>query len=385
MRICIARSQKNAYSETFIRDQIKGLAERSEVFPIHTGRLPERDAEGKLLMPFPFWIMHKVVKTLTGERNNFFINYGLKRFLVKKKIDVVLANYGLTGAHLVPICERADVPLVVIFHGYDATQRWVLKKYKHHYKRLFSYAKSIVAVSNEMKNKLIREGAPEEKISVISCGINLDQFYPSDKKSSVPLFVAVGRFKEKKSPQTTIKAFHQVYLKHPKARLVMIGGKNDLYYKCVELTRALNIQEAVQFTGILPPSTIAEWLKKAHVFVQHSVTASNGDMEGTPVGILEACATGLPVVSTLHGGIKDAIVHGKTGFLVPEHDEEGTARYMEYLIENPSVAVEMGKAAREHIRQHYDSSTQIARLYNLLCKAAGKIDSQAVSAVISER
>ena len=371
MRICIARSQKNAYSETFIRDQIKGLAERADVIAIHSGRLPERDEEGRLLTPFLFWVLHKVVKTITGKRNNFFIHYGLKRLLIKNKVDVVLANYGLTGAHFVPVCSSLKIPLVVIFHGFDATKKQLLKKYKRPYQKMFSYAAAIIAVSNEMKNKLIEAGAPEEKITVIPYGINLAMFHPSSEKSSTPLFMAVGRFIAKKSPLTTIRAFHSVWRKHPGAKLVMIGGKNELYHSCMQLTHKLNLDNAVTFTGVLSPAAIAEWLRKAHVFLQHSVTAANGDMEGTPVGILEACASGLPVVSTLHGGIKDAVIHGKTGFLVPEHDEEGMARFMEYLIDNPSVAREMGNSAREHIEHNYDRNVQIAKLYELLNHAAG--------------
>lgn len=382
MRICIARSQKNVYSETFIRDQIKGLAELSEVIAIHSGRLPERDEKGQLLTPFIFWLLHKVVKTLTGRRNNFFIHYGLKRFLIKNRIDVVLANYGLTGAHFVPVCKSLRIPLVVIFHGFDATKKRVLSKYKIPYQKMFSYAAAIIAVSNEMKNKLIKEGAPGEKINVIPYGINLELFYPSIVKSPTPLFIAVGRFIAKKSPLTTIRAFYKVWLKHREAKLVMIGGKNELYHSCLELTHKLNLGDAVHFTGVLSPAEIAEWLRRAHVFLQHSVTAPNGDMEGTPVGILEACASGLPVVSTWHGGIKDAVIHGKTGFLVPEHDEEGMARFMEYLVDNPSTAREMGNAAREHVQQNYDRKVQIAKLYELLVHTAGVVPE--TSATIAE-
>jgi glycosyltransferase involved in cell wall biosynthesis len=374
MRICIARSKKSAYSETFIREQISGLSQLADVFNVHSGRLPERKENGKLLTPFFFWTFHKVVKTLTGNRNNFFIHYGFKKFLLENKIDVVLANYGLTGSHLAPICQRVHVPLVVIFHGFDATQHWVLKKYAERYRKMFQYASAIIAVSSDMKNKLVTIGAPESKIKVIPYGIDTEQFSPSAEKTKYPVFIAVGRFTAKKSPLTTIRAFHRVWLKHQEARLVMIGGRNELYRACVDLSRRLNLQGAIHFAGILTPQEIAEWLKKSHVFIQHSVTAANGDMEGTPVGILEACASGLPVVSTLHGGIKDAVIHGQSGFLVPENDEEGMAHYMNYLIERPLTAHEMGKVAREHIRMNYDKESQIAKLYNLLASTCKEQD-----------
>src|SRR5690242_15626309 len=103
MRICITRSERYSYSETFIRDQISGFSNLAEVFTIHSGRLPEQSEDGKLLSSRAFWILHKVVKTITGKRNNFFGNYGVKKYLLKNKIDVVLANYGLSGAHMMPI------------------------------------------------------------------------------------------------------------------------------------------------------------------------------------------------------------------------------------------------------------------------------------------
>ena len=92
MRICITRSEKYAYSETFIRDQITEFSKLAKVYTIHSGRYPEKSEDGTLLSPKFFWLIHKVIKTFTG-RNNFFSNYGIKKFLKENKIDVVIANY----------------------------------------------------------------------------------------------------------------------------------------------------------------------------------------------------------------------------------------------------------------------------------------------------
>src|SRR5688572_25423482 len=99
MRICITRSSRAAFSETFIRDQIAGMSKHCEVFPVHSGRLPERDESDRLLAPRMIWLLHKIMKGITGSRNSYFGNYGLKKFLRKNSIDVVLSNYGLSGAH----------------------------------------------------------------------------------------------------------------------------------------------------------------------------------------------------------------------------------------------------------------------------------------------
>lgn len=366
MKICITRSRKSGYTETFIRNQITGLLGKTNVVTLHSGRLPQRTEEGKLVGPWIFWLLNQIIKGLTGNRNNYFSHYGLKRFLTKEKIDLVVGNYGLSAAHFVPICKDLNIPLVVIFHGYDATLKKVVVKYQSAYQKLFQYASAIVAVSVEMKHKLVALGAPPEKITVIPYGIDVRKFSPAAEKKKSSLLVAVGRFTFKKAPLLTIRAFHQVRQKHQQAKLVMIGDKSGLYQDCVEVVKELKLEDSVTFTGKLSPEEIAHWMKEANIFVQHSITAPNGDMEGTPNSVLEAEASGIPVVSTFHGGIKEAVVNNKTGYLVPEKDVDGMADYINKLIENPDRAEEMGREARKHVLENYSLDKQIDKLYNLI-------------------
>lgn len=364
MKICIARSERNSYSETFIRDQLTGLSRLAEVYSIHTSRLPERTEDGTLLSPFAFWILHKLIKSVTGIRNNFFSHYGIKKFLTTNKIDVVLANYGLTATHLMPVCKALTIPLVVIFHGHDAGDKKLVRTYRDRYQKLFSCASAIVAVSHDIRNKLIALGADPEKVTVISCGVDTQKFTPASPPKD-KIFLSVARFVEKKGPLYTLRAFHEVWKKYPHARLVMAGAYSGLYKKCKQLTESLDMHEAVSFLGILSHDQVVEWMNKSFAFVQHSVTASNGDTEGTPVGILEAAAAGLPVVSTVHGGIPQAVLHEVTGLLVKERDVAAMAACMIRLLENPTLVTTMRQAARKHIIEHYDQHDQIRKLYGL--------------------
>ena len=116
----------------------------------------------------------------------------------------------------------------------------------------------------------------------------------------------------------------------------------------------------------MPHAEIIDFMNRATIFVQHSVQSGDGDMEGTPNSILEAGACGLPVVSTLHGGIKDAVVEGETGYLVAEHDIEGMARQMLRLAQDSDLAAEMGRKARLRIEQDYNIHTQADKLFHLL-------------------
>jgi colanic acid/amylovoran biosynthesis glycosyltransferase len=365
MRICITRSEKYAYSETFIRNIIKGLAAHAEVFTIHSGRLPERHEDGSLLSPKPIWAMHKFVKLFVG-RNNVFGNYGVSKFLKENKIEVVFANYGISAAHMVPVCRSLNIPLIAIFHGHDATDKKLLHEYRKKYFKLFEYASYIVAVSGEMKQRLINVGADAEKIRLVPYGIDISLFKPEANVVRERNILAVGRFTAKKGPLHTIRAFHQVQQSYPDAKLTMVGKKSGLFFECEKLVAELGMKESVVFTGVLGQDEIADLMRSSLAYVQHSITAPNGDMEGTPLSILEAGASGLPIVSTLHGGIKEAVIHGETGFLVEEKNEADMAKYIMQLFENPDRAKEMGLKGRQHIEANYQNKEQIKRLYQLL-------------------
>lgn len=368
MRICITRSSRNAYSETFIRDQIAVFSNWAEVYTIHSGRLPEKKEDGTLLNSKLFWSLHKALKVVLG-RNNFFGNYGVKKYLKDNKIEVVLANYGMPGAHMTPVCKALNIPLLVIFHGHDATDKKLLQEYRNKYKEMFAYATYIIAVSEEMKKRLIAAGAIPEKIKLIPYGVDIDKFKPSGNNTNKNTFLAVGRFTEKKGPLFTIIAFYKALQKFPEAKLVMVGGKNGMYEECEKLVQELGIANAIDFTGIKSSEEIANLMANSLAFVQHSITASNGDMEGTPLGILEASASALPVVSTLHGGIKEAVIHGKTGFLVEEKDENSMADFMIQLLQNPEKAKEMGMNGRNHIVENHYQEIQIKKIYELAKQA----------------
>jgi glycosyltransferase involved in cell wall biosynthesis len=368
MRICITRSSRNAYSETFIRDQILGFKKWSDVYTLHSGRLPEKREDGTSLNSKLFWVLHKIVKGIVG-RNNFFGNYGVKKYLLEHHIQVVLGNYGMPASHMVPICKALNIPLVVIFHGHDATDKKLLKEYAAKYKELFDYASFTIAVSEEMKNRLLAVGAVPEKLKLIPYGVDIEKFKPIASDVEKKNFIAVGRFTEKKGPLYTIRAFHKALQKFPETKLVMVGGKTGMHQECENLVKELGIENSVNFTGILNADEIAKLMSTSLAFVQHSITASNGDMEGTPLGILEASASALPVVSTLHGGIKEAIIHNKTGFLVAEKDEESMAKYMIQLLEHPEKAKQMGVDGRKHIMENHVQEKQIKKIYELAQQA----------------
>jgi glycosyltransferase involved in cell wall biosynthesis len=181
----------------------------------------------------------------------------------------------------------------------------------------------------------------------------------------MPVFFACGRFVEKKAPHLTILAFHKAWQKNPDLRLRM-AGDGQLMRPCQDLVKSLNLRDAVKFLGIIEPATVSKELRACRAFVQHSVVASDGDSEGTPVGILEAGCSGIPVIATRHAGIIDAVIENVTGLLVDEQDIDAMADAMLTLAEDPQRAGTMGQNARKHVLQSYTLETSIDKLRALL-------------------
>lgn len=283
----------------------------------------------------------------------------------ERKTEAVLAEYGGAGVQVMNAAERAGIPLIVHFHGYDASNKSVLEEHKKTYPQMFETASAIIAVSRAMQRKLIELGAPEEKVHYNPYGVDCERFGGADPGSAPPIFIAVGRFTEKKAPQITIAAFARTLKACPEARLRMIG-EGPLLEECQLLAKQLGIEHAIEFLGGQEHSVVQAEMQRARCFIQHSVVAPSGDAEGTPVSILEAGATGLPVVSTRHAGIPDVVVEGQTGFLVDEGDEVGMADHMIELGREAALAARMGKAAREHIQQKFSQQQSFAQLWRII-------------------
>ena len=241
----------------------------------------------------------------------------------------------------------------------------MLKDYGTKYSDMFQIASAIIVVSHDMKQQLLKLGVPKEKLFYNSCGADTSLFSYSDSALSLPVFISTGRFVEKKAPHLTIMSFKKVIESCPDARLLMIGD-GPLWEACKQIVKVLGMTETVQFLGPLPHMEVASLMQKARAFVQHSVTTGNGDSEGTPVAVLEAGSSGLPVISTRHAGIQDAVLDGETGLLVDEFDIDGMAKHMIRLAEDSELATRLGSAARKHICSEFSMEKSINGLWRII-------------------
>jgi glycosyltransferase involved in cell wall biosynthesis len=358
--LCIVTPYPPSLTETFIRAHAERLPIRTIVVQGWRPSIGDRP-----VLSWPRLAYHKLARTilrtdLERERTSAYL-----KVFREHDVVAVLAEYGDCGVWCAEACRRAGVPLVVHFHGYDASHRETLATLESSYAEMFAQAAAVIAVSRRMERQLVSLGAPRHKILYNPCGVDTRQFAGADPARADPVFIAVGRFREKKGPQLTIEAFARVHRVYPEARLRMIG-EGALLDTCRQLTRELGIAEAVTFLEGQAHSVVEQELSRARCFVQHSVVAASGDSEGTPVAILEAGATGLPVVATRHGGIPDVVVDGQTGFLVDEHDVEGMAERMLCLAKDPALAKRMGEYAREHVAGNFSMDQSLARLWDVI-------------------
>jgi colanic acid/amylovoran biosynthesis glycosyltransferase len=362
--ICVTLPSPIAYSETFLQAHVDRLSaalnylqdlpiDLEEVFP--KGSSSDRTDEFKRRVRVSW---HRYI---LNPRKKI----SLRKFFKRNNINIVLAEYGLTGIGVFNLCKELNIPLIVHFHGYDAYANEVLGRHEQAYRRMFDYASAIIAVSKHMAEQLVKLGAPAAKVVYNPYGIEIDSFPQATVLASPSRVLSVGRFVEKKAPYLTILAFKKVLDRLPEARLVMVGA-GLLHDVCSNLIKALHIEHAVELKGVLEHAGVAALMQESRVFVQHSLVPASGDTEGTPVAILEAGAAGLPVVSTRHAGIMDVVVHGKTGFLVDEGNIDAMSDYMFELLVNPDLASEMGKHAREHISANFTMEQSITNLRRII-------------------
>lgn len=290
------------------------------------------------------------------------------RFLREQHVDVVLAEYGTTAAFLTPACRIAGIPLVAHFHGFDASHTTTLENFAEPYADMFDYVTSVIAVSAAMRSALISLGCPEAKILVNHYGPHPSFLAVKPNYDSKQL-IAVGRLTEQKAPYLTILAFNEALKDCPDLRLHIVGG-GELAGVCADLVKALNLEGIVTFGGAQSRAGIQAAMEESFAFVQHSIAASDGNQEGTPVAILEAGAAGLAVISTFHAGIPDVVAQDITGVLVAERDIRGMTEAILRLSKDRDLARQMGSQAREHISTRFSMQRHLDHLAETLRNAA---------------
>lgn len=285
---------------------------------------------------------------------------------VNRKYDIIHAHFGMVGDRFRFVSELWKAPMVVSFHGYDVSV-WPFERGRDCYTRLFKVASAFVVNSEDTRRRVIGLGCPPEKIEKLYPAWDMANFpYRVRQRGTGQLMrvLTVARLVEVKGVEDAVAAIALVRKTHPNVRYDIIGD-GPLRSRLEALIDALNLREAITLHGAQSPDYVRHMMDESHAFLSPSVTTSVGAQEGLGVALLEAQASGLPVVATEHGAFPEVVAHGETGFLAPEHSPEQLAYWLRYLIENPQIAAQIGRAAREHVKQHFAPEQINARCIDL--------------------
>lgn len=373
-------------TETFIYDYVRSLqriggehivvtlarhnAEARPFAPVHLIELPPK------WHPERLWSRIRV--SLTAQKPTQYENIQrrrLKPLLAQLQPDVIHAQFGPAGVLVAPVARSLRIPLVVTFHGYDISQLTQQAYWREQYRQhLIGEHVSAIGVSNFICRKIEDMGFFPERVHLLHGGTNLDQFTYTDPTSRYDgkhiNCICIGRLVAKKDPVSLIKAFsiaHKATIGEKVLTLTMVGG-GPLFAEAKKIAEELfgENQHVVRLLGTVPHSTLNTILQNSHIYMQYGVTAPSGDHEGQGISLVEASASGLPVIVTDHNGFPDVILHEKTGLLSPEGDVQAMAHNLLALIEQPALWRVYGINGRAHMERHFSLPVQANRAYSLL-------------------
>jgi glycosyltransferase involved in cell wall biosynthesis len=360
-------------TETFIRDPALAF---SEFDPIFAG---SRLIRGLDLPKERTYVISN--GDLVGRIHEaIFKVYGYAPRLTKRLAPlnpvVLHAHYGPNGLRALPLTRNLGIPLIVTFHGSDATitdLRYHKSKYGHREylarkSELQEGAALFLAVSNFIRRKLLEQSYPEEKIQVHYTGIDTKKFIPAGIDRE-PIILFVGRLTERKGPEYLIRAAAEVQNNLPATELVVIGDgplRSDLEQLAKQSLRRY------RFLGLQSHLEVKVWMNRASIFCAPSVRMPSGEEEAFGMVYAEAMAMQNPVVAFDSGGISEVVSHGTTGFLAHERDWRALAEYLSVLLQDAGLRRRFGIAGRERVIREFELEQRTRVLETIYAKVSGK-------------
>jgi colanic acid/amylovoran biosynthesis glycosyltransferase len=279
---------------------------------------------------------------------------------------LVYAHFAPDGHAAMELAEQLGVPLVTALHGYDVTMSdeamgatRLGREYLHGRPALQKKGALFLTCSAYVRQRGLAMGYPVDRTIVHSIGVDVERFKPPTIRQRDKIVLFVGRMVEKKGCGSLIEAMAEVQRRMPAAELAVIG-EGPLRHDYETLAAARGVR--CRFLGTQPTSVVRDWMARAAVFCVPSVVAASGDAEGFGIVFIEAQAMGLPVVSTLSGGIPEAVKHGETGLLVTERDPRALAEAILRLMQDDELWQRYSLAGRRHVVEHFNLAQQTGRL-----------------------
>ena len=374
--VAIFRHNLFRISEPFIAEQAQHLRRYR---PLYVGRkrfgLPPDGASSLALEDlYKRWKLPRIGwQMLTGDVQPYL------RLLGRRRPSLIHAHFGIEGVSALGLAMRLKIPLVTTFHGFDATLKthamlgspaWF--RYPLLRRKLAREGNLFLCASSFIRQKLLETGFPESCTHTHYIGVDCQTIRPRADFEETPLILHVARLVEVKGTRYLLRAFATVARKYDRVQLLIIGD-GPLRRQLHALTASLGMRDRVEFLGAVPHVAVLSWMRKAAMLVLPGIRTATGREEGLGMVLLEAAATGLPIVGSRVGGIPECMLEGKTGFLVPERDEDALARRMAELLEDPVRRHRMGAAGRALVEDRFDIYRQTAVLENFYDSLLGRL------------
>lgn len=347
-------------SETFILDQIAYLIDQGHNVNIIADRDPAESATNEKVEKYKLRAKTTYLNR-TGNGSEFQLNGSLLKAILMS--DLIHAHFAKSPAHVaMKLAKIFQIPFVFTAHAYDI----FIKPDVTFLTELADNAARIITISQFNKNYLLRLLGErfETKILIIRCSIDLTRFRPIEKTNSKTIrLLTCGRLVEKKGIEYAIWALSKLS-NFSNVELHIIGD-GPLRSELESLVEHLQLANRITFLGSQSHENVILQLKQADIFLLPSVTAKNGDREGIPVALLEAEASGIPVISTIHSGIPEGVLDGYSGVLVPEADIAGLASAIEELAGDKEKRNLMGQNGRHFIEQNFNNELELPKLHSL--------------------
>jgi glycosyltransferase involved in cell wall biosynthesis len=254
-------------------------------------------------------------------------------------------------------------PLVVSLHGSDV---YVAERHRLATvaaRRTFRRAAWVTACSGDLRDRAVALGARPDRSSVVPYGVDTERFRPDQAARAeerarlglderTALVFAGGRLVSKKGFEYLLEAMARLAERRPAIALALAGG-GDLDEELRRRAAALGIADRVRFLGTIAQDRMPGLLAAADVAAVPSVRDDEGNVDGLPNVVMEALASGTPLVATSAGGIAQVVENGGTGVLVPERDAAALAGAIEALLGDPDRRAAMGGRARAFVEQRH--------------------------------
>jgi colanic acid/amylovoran biosynthesis glycosyltransferase len=289
-----------------------------------------------------------------------------------KEINILHSHFGPTAWMYHPISEKLGIPHVVSFYGYDyESLPFKQPIYEERYKILFKEAAFFICEGTHGAKILENKGCPKDKIRIVRLGVTPEKipFVVRNKKQGELKLVQIASFREKKGHIYSLQAFIKIQETCPNSTLTFVGGSAGLHFKqeVVKLVQEEGLMGKVKFIEDINFDKLYEFLFDYHVFIHPSCYTGNLDSEGgAPVVLLDAQATGMPVISTRHCDIPDEVIDEVTGLLCDERNVEDLSKNIIrfYNMEQEEYSL-FSRNARTHIENFYDMKINAKTLQNL--------------------